>query len=69
MTEEPDLDLVGAAEIAAMLGVTKQRVNQMATDRADAFSKIPVAKLKAGRIWRRDDIKAWARRNRRKLRR
>ena len=68
MTEEPDLDLVGAAEIAAMLGVTKQRVNQMATDRNSSFPK-PVAELTAGRIWRRDDIKAWARHSRRKLRR
>lgn len=67
MTEEPDLaDLVGAAEIAAMLGVTRQRVNQMATDPTYPFPK-PVAELTAGRIWRRSDIKAWARRNRRKL--
>jgi hypothetical protein len=66
MTED-DLDLVGAAEVAEMLGVSKQRVNQMATSRG-GFVR-PVAVLKAGRIWRRQDIVQWAKANRRKPRR
>lgn len=47
---------MGVAEIARMLGVTTQRVDQLA--RLEAFPK-PVAVLSAGRIWRREDIEAW----------
>ena len=51
-----DVDLVGAAEIAEMLDVTRQRVDQLA--RTDGFPA-PVAELTAGRIWERADIFAW----------
>lgn len=51
--------LVGVAEIAEMLGVTRQRVNQLA--REEGFPQ-PEAELSAGRIWKRSDVVAWARR-------
>jgi hypothetical protein len=54
------VDLVGVAEIAAMLGLTRQRVNAIVQTHSD-FPK-PVAELSAGRIWFRKDIEAWARR-------
>ncbi len=52
-------ELVGAAEIAEMLGVSRQRVDQLAQH--DDFPK-PAAVLATGRIWERDDIERWARR-------
>lgn len=51
-------DLVGVTEIAAMLGVTTQRVSQLA--RTPAFPA-PVATLAAGLIWERSDVEEWAR--------
>ena len=51
-------DLVGVAEIADMLGVTRQRVHQLM--QAPDFPN-PVAELSAGRIWNRDEVEAWAR--------
>jgi prophage regulatory protein len=51
--------LMGTSEIAELLGVTNQRVDQLAR-RAD-FPE-PVAVLAAGRIWNRADVEAWARR-------
>lgn len=53
------MELVGIAEVAEMLGVSVQRIDQLA--RADGFPE-PVATLKAGRIWERADVEAWARR-------
>jgi predicted DNA-binding transcriptional regulator AlpA len=50
--------LVGVAEIAQLLGVTRQRVNALAS--RPSFPK-PEAVLTAGRIWRRSDIEEWAR--------
>ncbi len=52
------LDLIGATEIAALLGVSRQRVNQLA--HAEGFPK-PVGKLRQARIWNREDVEAWAR--------
>ena len=52
-------DLVGVAEIAEMLGVSRQRVNAI-VKRDDDFP-VPAAELSAGRIWRRGDVVAWAR--------
>lgn len=54
------MDLVGAAEIATMLGVTRTRVNQLARD--DATFPAPAAELTAGRIWHKAEVEAWARR-------
>ena len=50
--------LVGIFEIAAMLGVSRQRVDQIS--RSDAAFPVPIAELHAGRIWRRSDIVEWA---------
>lgn len=50
---------MGIAEVAERLGVSNQRVDQLAQD--DDFPA-PVAVLKAGRIWRRRDVEAWIKR-------
>lgn len=52
-------DLVGMAEIAQLLDVSKARVDQLARQHPK-FPK-PVAELSAGRIWRREDVEEWAR--------
>jgi predicted DNA-binding transcriptional regulator AlpA len=49
--------LVGSAEIAAMLGVSRQRVQQLIS-RPD-FPK-PDAVLAMGKVWRRANVQAWA---------
>jgi predicted DNA-binding transcriptional regulator AlpA len=51
-------ELVGVAEIAEMLGVTRQRVHQLT--KAPEFPR-PVAELSAGSIWAREDVERWAR--------
>lgn len=51
--------LVGVAEIAAMLGISRQRVNRIVQD-DESFPR-PEAELAAGRIWSRQDIEQWAR--------
>jgi predicted DNA-binding transcriptional regulator AlpA len=48
--------LLGAAEIAKMLGVTRQRVHQLSSD--PDFPK-PDAALSAGKIWTRSSIETW----------
>jgi predicted DNA-binding transcriptional regulator AlpA len=53
------VDLVGVAEVADMLGLSRQRVHQLA---AQQDFPPPVASLSAGLIWRRDDIRRWAKR-------
>ena len=53
--------LVGVAEIAEMLGVSRQRVNRMVKTVADFPSA--EAELSAGRIWRRSAIEAWIKRH------
>jgi prophage regulatory protein len=50
-------DLCGLAEIASRLGVSVQRVDQLA--KLDDFPE-PVARLASGRVWLTDDIRAWA---------
>jgi len=51
--------LVGMAEIAEMLGVTRQRADQLTRAYAD-FPK-PEAELSAGRVWKRAAIERWIR--------
>jgi predicted DNA-binding transcriptional regulator AlpA len=53
-------ELLGTAEIADMLRVSRQRVHQL-TSRADFPA--PVAVLKAGMFWRRADVEEWAARS------
>jgi len=50
--------LVGAVEIAAMFGVSRQRVNQIAKD--DPTFPEPTASLATGRVWERSDVEKWA---------
>jgi predicted DNA-binding transcriptional regulator AlpA len=54
------LELVGIAEVAAMLGVTTARVHQITRD--DPTFPEPVAVLAAGRIWQRSDVERWGKR-------
>ena len=56
-TVRPVLDLVGGAEVAQLLGVSRQRVHEIVRTAAD-FPE-PVAELAAGRIWQRSDVEAW----------
>jgi hypothetical protein len=48
---------VGAAEIAELLGVSRQRVDQL-TRRSDF--PLPVAELVSGRVWVRVVVERWA---------
>lgn len=50
--------LVGVAEIADMLGVSRQRVDAIVSTHDD-FPP-PEAVLAAGRIWNRAAVRAWA---------
>lgn len=49
--------LVGAAEIAEMLGVSRQRVNQVA--KGDYGFPAPEAVLKAGNVWSKEEVVKW----------
>jgi predicted DNA-binding transcriptional regulator AlpA len=49
--------LVGIREIAAMLGVSPQRVDQLSNT---AKFPAPEAELKSGRIWKTADVEKWA---------
>lgn len=52
------LDLVGVAEVAALLGVSRQRVSQLAA--SESFPA-PEAQLAAGPVWLRAAVEQWAR--------
>ena len=52
------LPLVGLGEIAELLGVSRQRADQLART---ADFPAPQAELDSGRIWLRDDFEQWAR--------
>lgn len=52
------MELMGVAEIAALLGVSRQYVNRLSN--TPSFPP-PAAVLSAGKIWKRDDIETWAR--------
>jgi predicted DNA-binding transcriptional regulator AlpA len=49
--------LVGVSEIAEMMGVSRQRVDQI-TRSASGFPQ-PEVVLKAGKIWSRKAVEAW----------
>ena len=51
------VDLLSTVEIAELLGVTRQRVDQLS--RSDQFPE-PAAELAIGRVWTRADIVDWA---------
>jgi prophage regulatory protein len=50
-------ELLGVAEIADLLGVSRQRVNQLV--KSDPSFPKPLAELTAGRIWAKSDIERW----------
>jgi prophage regulatory protein len=56
--------LVGSAEIGRMLGVNRQRVQQLVN--RDDFPK-PEVVLNMGKVWKREDVEAWARRRGREI--
>jgi predicted DNA-binding transcriptional regulator AlpA len=56
MAQKPD-DLVGVAEVAAMLNISRTQANRW-TKRPD-FPE-PLARLRATPVWRAGDVKAWA---------
>ncbi len=56
MTDD-DADLMGTAEVAAHLGLSRQRVLKLA--QGPAFPK-PLAVLSMGKVWRGSDIRTWA---------
>jgi hypothetical protein len=66
LTVELEPALVGVAEAAALLGWDKRRV---ATYAERGSFPPPVASLASGRVWRRDDVEAFARAFRRRQRR
>jgi predicted DNA-binding transcriptional regulator AlpA len=49
--------LMGVTEIGKMLGVSRQRADQLS--QTDGFPK-PTAELASGRVWNQEDIEAWA---------
>lgn len=57
--------LVALSEIQRMLGVSRQRVDQL-TRRADFPA--PTAVLDVGRVWLREDVERWARERGRTIR-
>jgi len=58
--------LVGITEIAAMIGVSRQRVHQLTSE--DPTFPAPTAVLSAGGVWERQAIEEWAERTGRPLR-
>lgn len=50
--------LMGVAEVADFLGVTRQRVHQL---RQGEGFPAPAAELKAGPVWESADVERWAR--------
>ncbi len=53
-------ELVAAAEIADMLGVSRQRVSQLTRDDAPFGFPEPWVRLKAGKIWLASEVRDWA---------
>jgi chromosome partitioning protein len=58
LAEDNNTELLGLAEAASLLGVSRQAIGNWRERREDFPS--PVAKLASGPIWRKVDIVAWA---------
>ncbi len=56
--EEETPVLLGASDVARLLGVSRQRVYQLLGERED-FPR-PKVRLSRGSLWRRDEVEAWA---------
>lgn len=52
-----EIELMGIAEVAELLRVTRQRADQL---RDNSTFPRPVANLRCGTIWNAEDIRAWA---------
>jgi predicted DNA-binding transcriptional regulator AlpA len=52
------VELVGLTEVGEMLGVSREHADELA--QAPDFPP-PIGLLRAGPIWERDDVVAWAR--------
>jgi predicted DNA-binding transcriptional regulator AlpA len=50
-------EVVGVTEVAAVLGVSRQRVDQLIGSYWDF--PLPIASLAGGRVWERHDVEAW----------
>jgi prophage regulatory protein len=61
VTTGPFLDVMGAAEIGTLLGVSRQRVQQLV--KTPGFPQ-PATVLGMGKLWRGEDVRAWAAQNR-----
>jgi hypothetical protein len=59
------MELAGVAEIAELLGVSRQRINALVKTHPEFPA--PLAELTAGRIWDIDAIRQWAARTGREL--
>lgn len=61
--------IVGPAEVAAMLGISRQRLHQIETegDPKHPFPE-PTAVLATGRVWETSDIVKWAKATGREVR-
>jgi predicted DNA-binding transcriptional regulator AlpA len=51
------MSVVGMAELASILGVSRQRAAQLAVEHAD-FPQ-PLAELRSGRVWDEAAVRAW----------
>ncbi len=70
MPTRPDPpETVGAAEIALLLGLSRQRVTQLTTKDARQRNGFPEPwlELRMGQIWLASDVRDWAERNRREI--
>lgn len=56
MTSKPFPEVMGAAEIGRLLGVSRQRVQQLV--KAPGFPE-PVAVLDMGKVWLAEDVRTW----------
>ncbi|MGI8613169.1 MAG: helix-turn-helix transcriptional regulator [Nocardioidaceae bacterium] len=59
--------LVGVSEIAAMIGVSRQRVHQLAQE--DPTFPEPAVVISAGSVWERKAVEEWAERTGRTVQR
>lgn len=53
-------DLMGIAEIRTLLGISRQRADQLA--RRPDFPR-PVAELAMGKVWDGNDVRKWAKKD------
>jgi len=51
------MELVGVAELAEMMDVSRQRASQISA--RPTFPE-PVAVLRMGKVWRAEDVREWA---------